>query len=62
MEGLSKGMLDGDEEDFGSLLSSTANSSVASSASTSKRVDQGPDQVKIQCLLCYKTWRIKEEN
>ncbi|CAA3013540.1 Hypothetical predicted protein [Olea europaea subsp. europaea] len=44
MEGLSKGMLDGDEEDFGSLLSSTANSSVASSASTSKRVDQGPDQ------------------
>ncbi|CAI9774503.1 unnamed protein product [Fraxinus pennsylvanica] len=43
MEGLSK---DGDEEDFGSLLSSTANSSVASSASTStsKRVDQGPDQ------------------
>ncbi|KAL2540909.1 myosin-related [Abeliophyllum distichum] len=47
MEGLSKGMLEGDEEDYVSILSSTANSSVASSASTSKRIDQGPHQESI---------------
>ncbi|KAL2557235.1 myosin-related [Forsythia ovata] len=44
MEGLSKGMLEGDEEDYVSILSSTANSSVTSSASTSKQIEQGPDQ------------------
>ncbi|XP_075093496.1 uncharacterized protein LOC107797394 isoform X1 [Nicotiana tabacum] len=39
MEGLSKGMLDRMEEEYGAILSTTANSSVASSASTSKRID-----------------------
>ncbi|KAI3461114.1 hypothetical protein Pfo_017777 [Paulownia fortunei] len=39
MEGLSKGMLDRVEEEYGSMLSSTANSSVASSASTSKGIE-----------------------
>lgn len=39
MEGLSKGMLDRMEEEYGSMLSTTANSSVASSASTSKRME-----------------------
>ncbi|KAI3449976.1 hypothetical protein Pfo_006641 [Paulownia fortunei] len=41
MEGLSKGMLDRVEEEYSSILSSTANSSVASSASTStsKRIE-----------------------
>lgn len=40
MEGLSKGMLDRVEEDFGPLLSSRAISSVPSSVSTSKRIDR----------------------
>ncbi|KAK6164127.1 hypothetical protein DH2020_000991 [Rehmannia glutinosa] len=39
MEGLSKGILDRVEEEYNSILSSTANSSVASSASTSKRIE-----------------------
>lgn len=39
MEGLSKEMWDKLEEDFGSMCSNTANSSVASSASTSKRIE-----------------------
>ncbi|KAK6776363.1 hypothetical protein RDI58_027364 [Solanum bulbocastanum] len=43
MEGLSKGMLDRMEEEYGAILSSTANSSVASSASTSKRIDSITD-------------------
>ncbi|XP_055834618.1 uncharacterized protein LOC129903141 [Solanum dulcamara] len=43
MEGLSKGMLDRMEEEYGAILSSTANSSVASSASTSKRIDSFTD-------------------
>ncbi|XP_060216040.1 uncharacterized protein LOC132643594 [Lycium barbarum] len=43
MEGLSKGMLDRMEEEYGAILASTANSSVASSASTSKRIDSFTD-------------------
>ncbi|XP_075500732.1 uncharacterized protein LOC142539276 [Primulina tabacum] len=43
MEGLSKGVLDRVEEVYVSMLSSTANSSVASSASTSKRIDLCPE-------------------
>ncbi|KAJ8543816.1 hypothetical protein K7X08_025434 [Anisodus acutangulus] len=43
MEGLSKGMLDRMEEEYGAILSSTANSSVASSASTSKRIHSFTD-------------------
>ncbi|KAL2239928.1 uncharacterized protein LOC105170810 [Sesamum indicum] len=39
MEGLSKGMLDRVEEEYGSMLSTTANCSIASSASTSKGID-----------------------
>ncbi|KAL9169142.1 hypothetical protein ABFS82_04G060000 [Erythranthe guttata] len=39
MEGLSKGMLERVEQEYNSILSSTANSSVASSASSSKRID-----------------------
>ncbi|WOH07822.1 hypothetical protein DCAR_0727256 [Daucus carota subsp. sativus] len=40
MEGVSKGMLDRMEEEYGSMLSTTGNSSVASSsASTSMRID-----------------------
>ncbi|KAL3850135.1 hypothetical protein ACJIZ3_012017 [Penstemon smallii] len=39
MEGLSKGMLNRVEEEYGTMLSISANSSVASSASTSKRID-----------------------
>lgn len=39
MEGVSKGILDRVEEEYNSILSSTANSSVASSASTSKRIE-----------------------
>lgn len=34
-----KGMLDRVEEEYNSILSNTANSSVASSASTSKRIE-----------------------
>ncbi|MCD7465647.1 hypothetical protein HAX54_001680 [Datura stramonium] len=43
MEGLSKGMLDRMEEEYGAILSSTGNSSVASSASNSKRIDSFTD-------------------
>ncbi|CAN4119865.1 unnamed protein product [Withania somnifera] len=43
MQGLSKGMLDRMEEEYGAILSSTANSSVASSASTSKRIESFTD-------------------
>ncbi|KAK3032966.1 hypothetical protein RJ639_035794 [Escallonia herrerae] len=39
LEGLPKGMLDRMEEEYGSMLSTTANSSVTSSASTSKRIE-----------------------
>ncbi|KAK4441449.1 hypothetical protein Salat_0479800 [Sesamum alatum] len=39
MEGLSKGMLDRVEEEYGSMLSTTANCCIASSASTSKGID-----------------------
>ncbi|CAK9164707.1 unnamed protein product [Ilex paraguariensis] len=39
MEGLPKGLLDRMEEEYGSMLSTTANSSVDSSASTSKRIE-----------------------
>ncbi|KAL0370349.1 UNVERIFIED_CONTAM: hypothetical protein Sangu_0353000 [Sesamum angustifolium] len=39
MEGLSKGMLDRVKEEYGSILSTTANCSIASSASTSKGID-----------------------
>lgn len=39
MEGLSKETWDRLEEDFGSMLSNTANSSLTSSASTSKRME-----------------------
>lgn len=39
MDGLSKEMFQRFEEDFGSTLSTTGNSSVASSASTSKRIE-----------------------
>ncbi|KAL0437208.1 UNVERIFIED_CONTAM: hypothetical protein Sradi_0428700 [Sesamum radiatum] len=39
MEGLSKGMLDRVEGEYGSMLSTTANCSIASSASTSKGID-----------------------
>ncbi|KAL3529908.1 hypothetical protein ACH5RR_009230 [Cinchona calisaya] len=44
MDGLSKEMFQRIEEDFGSILSTTANSSVASSASTSKRI-QNPESI-----------------
>ncbi|KAK6119758.1 hypothetical protein DH2020_046499 [Rehmannia glutinosa] len=43
MEGLSKGILDRVEQEYNSILSSTANSSVASSASTSKRSIEIPN-------------------
>ncbi|KAM3303558.1 myosin-3 [Capsicum chacoense] len=43
IEGLSKGMLDGMEEEYGAIHSSTADSSIASSASTSKRIDSYTD-------------------
>lgn len=68
MEGLSKGMLDRMEEEYGAILSSTSNSSVASSASTSKRIDsitdptssfstrQQPSQVKSEQIKCFYTY------
>lgn len=61
MEGLSKGMLDRMEEEYGAILSSTANSST----STSKRIDsftdptstfstrQQPTQVKSEQIKCF---------
>lgn len=64
MEGLSKGMLDRMEEEYGAILSSTANSS----ASTSKRIDsitdptssfsirQQPSQVKSEQIKCFYTY------
>lgn len=64
MEGLSKGMLDRMEEEYGAILSSTANSS----ASTSKRIDsitdptssfsirQQPSQVKSEQIKWFYTY------
>lgn len=67
IEGLSKGMLDGMEEEYGAIHSSAADSSIASSASTSKRIDSYTDpsstfstrqqssQVKSEYMKCFIT-------
>ncbi|XP_073148131.1 uncharacterized protein [Henckelia pumila] len=62
MEGLSKGVLDRVEEEYVSMLSSTANSSVASSASTSKRIDLCPEFSSSSSRQLYQEPTLQDEN
>ncbi|XP_075493339.1 uncharacterized protein LOC142531161 isoform X1 [Primulina tabacum] len=62
MEGLSKGVLDRVEEEYVSVLSSTANSSVASSASTSKRIDLCPEFSSSSTRQLYQEPTLQDEN
>lgn len=62
VEGLSKGALDRVEEGYVSLLSSTANGSVASSASTSKRIDLCPEFSSFSTRQLYQEPTLQDEH
>ncbi|CAA3028256.1 Hypothetical predicted protein [Olea europaea subsp. europaea] len=62
MEGLSKGMLDRVDENFGPLLSSRAISSVPSSVSTSKRIDRFIEPSTFSARQSYQEPVTLEEN
>ncbi|GAA0184772.1 actin or actin-binding cytoskeletal protein [Lithospermum erythrorhizon] len=52
MEGFSMGMLDRMAEEYGSILTATTNTSVASSASTSKRIDYPQPSGSLTRQMC----------